>query len=72
LCYSLDNYGLRLLRVDKAELAREQFEDAHTLRKKLGSDLDLAQSAVNMGHWALRRPVGTRRRVTSDVRWALI
>jgi hypothetical protein len=43
LCYSLDNYGLSLLRVAKAELAREQFEDAHILRKKLGSDRDLAQ-----------------------------
>lgn len=53
LCYALDNYGLSLLRVDKAKLARKQFEDAHTLRKEFGSDRDLAQSAVNMGRWAL-------------------
>lgn len=53
LCYALDNYGLSLLRVDKAKLAREQFEDAHTLRRKFGSDCDLAQSAVNIGRLAL-------------------
>jgi tetratricopeptide (TPR) repeat protein len=53
LCYALDNYGLSLLRTNKAGLADEHFEKAHALRKEFGSGRDLAQSAANLGRQAL-------------------
>jgi len=53
LCYALDNYGLSLLPMDRPELARKQFEEAHAVRMEFGADSDLAQSAVNMGRSAL-------------------
>jgi tetratricopeptide (TPR) repeat protein len=53
LCYALDNYGLSLLRANKVDLAHEQFEKAHALRKEFGTGRDLAQSAVNLGRQAL-------------------
>jgi tetratricopeptide (TPR) repeat protein len=52
-CYALDNYGLSLLRANKVDLAREQFEKARALRKEFGSGRDLAQSAANLGRQAL-------------------
>ncbi len=53
LCYALDNYGLTLLRIGESDLAIEQFEEAHALRRDFGSKADLAQSAINIARTAL-------------------
>ena len=53
LCYSLDNYGLSLLKVGSIEMANAQLEKARALRKDFGTGRDLAQSAVNLGRRAL-------------------
>lgn len=54
-CYALDNYGLSLLRAGKSDLAHQQFEKAHSLRKEFGTPLDLAQSAINLGRQGMLR-----------------